>query len=155
MTFFQYLCSAVPLLRTAKVGNTTHKNKNMRQIKVTPEEREKLQVRFNAGANYITQVLSFSKHGPTAERIRRAALQMGGRYVDPEFAPNCRTEYLGGKIIQTFGANVVLTIDVKTGDIKLSQDAKLLESVESASMVVWNSMAIKAQDMAEKAMVSR
>lgn len=127
----------------------------MRQIKVTPEEREKLQERFNAGANYITQVLSFSKHGPTAEKIRRAALQMGGRYVDPEFAPNCRTEYINGYIIQKFGANVVLTIDVKNGDASISKGEVLLDYVADGTMVVWNSMAIKAQGIAESAMVAK
>ena len=127
----------------------------MRQIKITPEERERLQVRFHSGANYINQVLSFSKHGPTAEKIRRAALQMGGRYVDPEFAPNCRTEYINGYIIQKFGANVVLTIDVKNGDVSISKGEVLLDYVADGTMVVWNSMAIKAQGIAESAMVAK
>ena len=127
----------------------------MRQIKVTPEEREQLQERFHAGANYINQVLSYSKNGPTAERIRRAALQMGGRYVDPDFSPNCRTVYMWGAIIQSFGARVVLFIDIKKGEASLMKDGKVLEVVHNATMVEWNSMAIKAQGIAESAMVTK
>lgn len=127
----------------------------MRQIKVTPEERNRLQERFNAGRNYILQVLSFSKNGPTAEKIRRAALQMGGRYVDPDFAPNCRTQYLGGRIIQTFADQVVLEIDQKTGDIKLTHHGEVVEQLEKESMAMWNAMAQKAQSLAETAMVAR
>ena len=127
----------------------------MRQIKVTVEERKKLQERFHARENYILQVLAFTKHGPTAERIRRAALQMGGRYVDPDFAPNCRTQYLGGRIIQTFADQVVLEIDQKTGDIKLNHHGDVVEQLENESMAVWNAMALKAQSLAETAMVAR
>lgn len=127
----------------------------MRQIKVTQEELKKLQDHFQVGKNYLWQVLSFSKNGPTAEKIRRAALQMGGRYVDPDFAPNCRTQYLGGRIIQTFADQVVLEIYLKTGDIKLTHHGDVVEQLEKESMAMWNAMAQKAQSIAETAMVAR
>lgn len=127
----------------------------MRQIKITPKERERLQERFNVGKNYIQQVLSFSKHGPTAERIRLEAIQMGGRYVDPDFAPNCRTEYLGGMIVQTFADQVVLKINRETGDIILEHRGEVVEKRENESMAIWNTMAQKAQGLAESAMVTR
>ena len=155
MTFFQYLCSGSRLPRIAKVVNKTHKNKNMRQIRVTPNERERLQERFKCGKNYVQQVLSFSKNGPTAEKIRRAALELGGRYVDPDFAPNCRTQYLGGRIIQTFADQVVLEIEKETGNIKLTHHGVVVENLEKESMAVWNAMAMKAQMIAENAMVAR
>ena len=127
----------------------------MRQIRITPSERERLQERFNVGKNYVQQVLSFGKNGPTAERIRRAALELGGRYVDPDFAPNCRTQYLGGMIIQTFADQVELQINRETGDIRLTHHGVVVEKLENESMAMWNSMAIKAQIMAENAMVAR
>lgn len=127
----------------------------MRHIKVTPEERKKLEDRFHAKKNYILQVLAFTKNGPTAERIRREALQMGGRYVDPDFAPNCRTQYLGGMIVQTFAEQVVLRINKETGDIVLEQRGVIVEKRENESMAMWNAMAQKAQSLAENAMVAR
>lgn len=132
-----------------------HKNKNMRQIKVTPEENEKLQQLFNVKYNYVRQVLSFVKHGPTAERIRREAIRMGGRYVDPDFSPNCTTQYVGGMIIQTFGDQVVLRIDKNTGDITLEHHGRLIDKREKESMAIWNAMAMKAQALAESSMVAR
>lgn len=127
----------------------------MRQIRITLDERKRIQERFHVGANYVLQVLAFTKHGPTAERIRREALQMGGRYVDPDFAPNCRTEYLGGMIVQTFADQVVLKINMKNGDIVLEHHGEVIEKRENESMVIWNAMAQKAQGLAENAMVSR
>lgn len=127
----------------------------MKQIKITPAEREVLQQRFDVGRNYVQQVLSFSKNGPTAEKIRREALQMGGRYVDPDFVPNCRTQYISGMIIQTFGENVRLEICRENGNITLSKDGKVLDKMENATMAIWNSMAMKASSIAEAAMVSR
>lgn len=127
----------------------------MKQIRVTREEHEKLQQLFKVKYNYVQQVLSFLKHGPTAERIRREALRMGGRYVDPDFAPNCTTQYVGGMIVQTFGDQVVLRIDKQTGDITLEHHGKVVEKREKESMAIWNAMAMKAQTIAESAMVAR
>ena len=127
----------------------------MKQIRITPIERKRLQERFNVGKNYVQQVLAFTKNGPTAERIRRAALEMGGRYVDPNFVPNCRTQYIGGMIYQYFPEQVVLKINKETGDIVLEQHGEVIEKQENASMVMWNSMAMKAQNISENAMVAR
>ena len=122
---------------------------------MTLEEVDRLCERFEAGRNYIWQVLSYTKNGPTAERIRRAALQMGGRYVDPDFAPNCKTTYENGYITQTFSQDVVLRIEVMTGNICIYHNGNAVEKINNATMSVWNSMAMKAQDMAETAMVAR
>ena len=127
----------------------------MKQIKLTITERRALQARFNVGDNYILDVLGYRKDGPTARRIRRAALEMGGRYVDPDFVPNCNTSYVGGFIIQTFADDVVLKIDKNTGDINLSHRGEVIESVQNSSMALWNAMARKAQDIAETSMVAK
>lgn len=125
----------------------------MKQIKITPDERRRLQERFQVGENYVHDVLAFRKNGPTAERIRLAALEMGGRYVDPDFAPNCQTSYMGGFIIQTFGDDVVLRIDRQTGDLTISHHGVVVDREVKASMAVWQSMAFKAQQYALTAMI--
>lgn len=126
----------------------------MKQIRITPSERVELQQRFNVGKNYVLQVLRFKKNGPTAEKIRRAALELGGRYVDPDFSPNCRTQYQGDKIIQTFSEQVVLEINRNTGNITLLQRGEVVEQLKNESMATWNSMAMKAQQLAESVMVA-
>lgn len=125
----------------------------MKQIKVTPNERRRLQERFDVGENYVTQVLSYAKDGPTARRIRLAALEMGGRYVDPDFAPNCQTSYLGGFIIQTFGDDVVLRINRQTGDLTITHHGNVVAREAKASMAVWQSMAFRAQQYALTVMI--
>ncbi len=127
----------------------------MKQIRVTPTERRKLQERFGVKESYILEVLRYRKDGPTAREIRKEALRMGGRYVDPEFAPNCRTQYLGGTIVQTFSDDVVLRIELQNGDVSISHRGNVLEMIRNATMCMWNSMAMKAQEIAETAMVTR
>lgn len=127
----------------------------MKRITLTPKERKQLQERFQIGENYALDVLAYRKNGPTAREIRRAALQMGGRFVDPDFAPNCRTQYVGGDVIQTFADNVILRIEIHSGNLTISHKGIVQESIQNATMSIWNSMAQKAQEMAEAAMVAR
>jgi hypothetical protein len=127
----------------------------MKQIRVTPSERRTLQERFGVKESYVLEVLRYKKDGPTAREIRKEALRMGGRYVDPEFAPNCRTQYLGGTIVQTFSDDVVLRIELKSGDVTISHRGNVIDRVQNATMTMWNSMAIQAQEIAETAMVAR
>lgn len=127
----------------------------MKLIKVTPEERKRLQERFQVGGNYMMDVLAFRKDGPTARKIRLAALQLGGRYVDPDFAPNCRVQYVNGQIIQTFADRVVLTIDRESGNIILTHRGETVDKAERASMSLWTAMALQAQGLAEAAMINK
>ena len=127
----------------------------MKQIKITPDERRRLQERFQVGENYMHDVLAFRKNGPTAERIRLAALEMGGRYVDPEFSPNCRTTYVNGQIIQIFAEGVELRIEIATGNYTVTQNEKLLEKAEGATMNQWQAAAFYAQTVAESAMIAK
>lgn len=150
-----YLCGVIIKPHTAKVGNKTRKNNIMKQIKVTPNERRRLQERFDVGENYVAQVLSFAKDGPTARKIRLAALQLGGRYVDPDFAPNCRVQYVNGQIIQTFADQVVLTIDRESGNIILTHRGEIVDKAENATMNQWQAAAFYAQTVAESAMITK
>ena len=127
----------------------------MKQIKVTITERRALQRRFQVGDNYMMDVLAYRKDGPTARQIRRAALEMGGRYVDPEFSPNCRISYANGKIVQTFHEGVTLEIDMKTGSCTVAQNGKQLENIENATMNQWMAAAFYAQTVAECAMIAK
>ena len=114
----------------------------MKQIKVTQDELKRLQESFGVGRNYLWQVLSFAKHGPTAQKIRRAAIQMGGRYVDPEFVPTCTTEFKDGQIRHTFATGVVLSVDWKTGLAVITEGDKVVWKGENL-----NFLAQKAQQI--------
>ena len=150
-----YICSVVFFLHVAKVRYKTHKNKNMKKIKVTPEERKWLQERFQVGGNYMMDVLAFRKDGPTARKIRRAALEMGGRYVDPKFSPNCRITYQNGFIIQTFNEGIVLRIELSTGNYIISKRDEVIDKGENATMNQWMAAAFYAQTVAESEMIAK
>ena len=75
--------------------------------------------------------------------------------MDPDFVPNCRTQYVGGMILQYFPEQVVLKINKETGDIVLEQRGVVIDKQENASMNMWSFMANKAQLIAENAMVAR
>ena len=127
----------------------------MKRITITPEERKGLQERFHVGGNYMMDVLAFRKDGPTARKIRLAALQLGGRYVDPDFAPNCRVQYVNGQIIQTFADQVVLTIDRESGNIILTHRGETVDKAENATMNQWQAAAFYAQTLAENSMITK
>jgi len=127
----------------------------MKQIKVTPNERRRLQKRFAVGENYMLDVLSYRKDGPTARKIRMAALEMGGRYVDPQFSPNCRISYLNGEIIQTFNEGIVLRIELSTGNYTISKRGEVIDKGENATMNQWMAAAVYAQTVAECAMIAK
>ena len=127
----------------------------MRQIKVTKELHEQLQRLYKVKYCYVQQVLTYRRNGGLAEKIRRTAIRLGGRYMDPDFVPTCTTQYVDGMIIQRFGEQVILRIAKATGNITLEHQGKVVDKVDNASMDIWNSMAIKAQDIAETAMAAR
>ena len=127
----------------------------MKQIKVTITERRALQRRFQVGDNYMMDVLAYRKDGPTARQIRRAALEMGGRYVDPQFSPNCRTTYQNGFIIQTFNEGIVLRIELSTGNYTISKRDEVIDKGENATMNQWMAAASYAQTVAESAMIAK
>ena len=49
----------------------------------------------------------------------------------------------------------IIEIEKETGNIKLTHHGVVVENLEKESMAVWNAMAMKAQLMAENAMVAR
>ena len=103
----------------------------------------------------MLDVLSYRKDGPTARQIRRAALEMGGRYVDPDFAPNCRTTYQNGFIIQTFNEGIVLRIELSTGNYTISKRDEVIDKGENATMNIWQAAAFYAQTLAESSMIAK
>lgn len=87
-----------------------------RHIRLTPEARKQLALDLGVSDSYIYDAVYYRRNGKMAKKIREAAIALGGRYVDPEFIPNCTTEFTpGGLIRHTFSTGVVLTIARKTG----------------------------------------
>lgn len=126
-----------------------------RQIRITPQNRRELEKRFGVSDTYVYSSLDFTENGSTAKAIREAAIAMGGRYIDPDFVPTCRTEYLEGQIRQIFAAGVVLTIDRKTGMATITVGDDVVRKVDEAvRMSSWNILAQEAQQLAIQRVVN-
>lgn len=119
-----------------------------KSIKVNTEISRKLLEMFGVSHQYIWNSLNYVKNGPSAIRIRKAALDMGGVYVKKDFIPNCLTSFTPEKVIQEFAGDVVITIDRRTGNLSLTASGEELESIEHVDIDGWSAMAEKAQTMA-------
>jgi len=120
-----------------------------RHIKLTTDARKQLAKDFGVSDSYIYDAIYYRRNGEFAKQLRAAAIGLGGRYVDPEFVPDCRTEYLEGQIRQTFSTGVILTIDRATGKAVITAGDKVVRKVdEPIRMSDWNILARDAQQLA-------
>ena len=120
-----------------------------RHIRLSPEARKKLAEELGVSDSYIYDAIYYRRNGDVAKKIRKAAIALGGRYVDPEFVPECKTEYLEGQIRQTFATGVVLTINRQTGKAVITVNDEVIRRVDSPiRMSQWNLLASEAQHIA-------
>lgn len=125
-----------------------------KSIKIDPENRRKLEETFGVSKQFIWYALNYVKNGPSSERIRQAALDLGGFYVTEKFTPNCRTVFTADEIVQDFGATIILTINRRSGELTISDNGEVVETVEGADLYGWAAMAQKAQEMAIASIVT-
>ena len=88
-----------------------------KHIEVTQEMRGKLLKIFGCSRVWIWKALSYESDTPKCQRIRCAALKMGGRVVDGEdLEPVTEYERAGDVMVQRFGTRVRLLVDMSEGD---------------------------------------
>lgn len=119
-----------------------------KSIKIDPESRKKLEETFGVTQQFVWYALNYVKNGPSSERIRQAALDLGGIYVTERYVPNCRTVFTADEIVQDYGATVILIVNRRSGDLSISEDGEVVETVKGADLYGWAAMAEKAQEMA-------
>lgn len=141
---------------SAKVNRNTLKNKDMlKSIKVSPATRRVLEKTYGVSHQYIWYALNYVKNGPSAERIRKAALDLGGVFTSSDFTPNCRVSHADNKIVQDFGGDVILTINRKTGELSVSDNGNTVASMYDVNIDGWAAMAKMAQKIAYSRIVSK
>lgn len=126
-----------------------------RHIQLTAHARKKLSEELGVSDSYIYDAIYYRRNGEVAKRIRERAIELGGRYMDPEFVPDCRTEYLEGQIRQTFSNGVVLTIDSETGMAVITIGDEVIRRVDSpVHMSQWNLLTQEAQHIAAQRVIT-
>lgn len=126
-----------------------------RHIQLTAHARKKLAGLLGVSDSYIYDAIYYRRNGDFAKRIRETAIALGGRYVDPEFAPVCQTEYLEGQIRHTFASGVVMTVDMKTCAAVITVNDEVVRRQDATNhMPDLNVLALEAQNMAVQRVIS-
>lgn len=126
-----------------------------RHIQLTAHARKKLAEELGVSDSYIYDAIYYRRNGEVAKMIRNRAIALGGRYMEPEFVPDCRTEYLDGQIRQTFATDVVLTIDRETGKAVITIEDEVIRRVDiPVRMSQWDLLTQEAQRIAAQRVIS-
>lgn len=116
-------------------------------ITISPEIRKHLVEKYKISDVSIWKALCFITKNKRSQEIRQDALAMGGRYLEEDFVPNCRTEHRDGTIIQTFAGGVQVSIDA--GSTKIIVDESIVESFKDGTIESWGNVLAKAQEISQ------
>lgn len=117
-------------------------------ITVTPEMRDALVKKYKVSKTSIWKALAFITRNKRSEQIRNDALGMGGRYVEEDFIPNCRTEHQNGSIIQTFAGGVQVVTD--TDSTRILVGGNIVDKYKDVTVESWGNVLARAQEISQK-----
>ena len=102
-----------------------------KQILADKETKAFLRKSFGCSIQYVWQSLNFVKNGETARRIRKLALERGGRLAGGG-VPECLTSHEegAGTMTQVFSPRVRLVVDKRTGEVGVFVDGSLRDRRE-------------------------
>lgn len=84
---------------------------NMRKfIRVKPETRDQIMAKYGVTRQTVWESLNFVRRCDRADKIRKDALAMGGRYFEEDFIPDCSFQRTTNGWIQRFATGVVVTV---------------------------------------------
>ena len=120
-------------------------------ISISTETRRALMKKYNVTSRTIWEACSFITRNKRGNNIRRDAMDMGGRYIEENFIPNCRTEFLGsGGIRQIFPARVEVLLE--GGTAVIAKNDKEQERYENVTLDGWGNILERAQSLSETGM---
>lgn len=107
------------------------------KIEVAKEVREKIAKTFGVSDTMVSYALTYNKargDSPLAKRIRKMAMENGGRRM--AYWPECETIHneVNGTMVQTFPNGAKLTIDKHTGDAEVEYDGKVMKRDKDISV---------------------
>ena len=117
-------------------------------ITISPETRKLLIEKYKISDVSIWKALCFITKNKRSQEIRQDALAMGGRYLEEDFVPNCRTEHRDGTIIQTFAGEVQVIIE--GGITRILVGGTVVEKYKDVTIESWGNVLAKAQEISQK-----
>lgn len=148
---YPYLCSCI---NHRKGEKNTQKKQMKKSIKVKPALEKRLEDVYEVSQQFVSYALSFQRHGAIAAAIRRAALQLGGVYVEEGFVPTCSIERTKDGFRQIFADEVVLTVNMKDSSAELTHRGALVHSAINVTLDDWTILAMKAQELGQEGRLS-
>lgn len=121
---------------------------------------KKARIRRALGVSRVTlwSALTFQTQSALAEKIRRMALQDGGRVISEVdvtngFMPNCETDFEHDadgvrRIIQTFSNGVRVEFDNATCMADISRNGRSVKTFSDIKIRDWGNIVFEAQSLA-------
>lgn len=122
---------------------------------------KKARIRRALGVSRVTlwSALTFQTQSALAEKIRRMALQDGGRVmsevdVTNGFMPNCETDFEHDacgvrRIIQTFSNGVRVEFDNATSTADISRNGCSVKTFSDVKICDWGNIVFEAQSLTD------
>ena len=119
-------------------------------ISVKPEVIGSLAEKYGITRRAVWMALSFLTKNERGNNIRKDAIASGGRYIEEDFIPNCRTEFLADGMHQRFAAGVeVVTRD---NTMSLIVPGREVEDYTDVDLRSWGNILKRAQFISEERM---
>jgi hypothetical protein len=125
-----------------------------KSIKVKPALTGRLADVYDVTPQFVFYALNFARNGEKAEAIRRAALQLGGAYIQEGFVPTCSIEKTKEGFRQVFADDVVLTVNMKDSTAELTHRGEIVHSAINVTLDDWTILAMKAQQLGQDGRLS-
>ena len=119
-----------------------------RYIRVSPETRDQIMRKYGVTRQTVWEALSYISRGKRPDAIRKDALEMGGRYYEEDFMPQCSFHRTEDGWIQKFASGVLVT--VAGGDVVISKGRKMVAEFEGVTMDAYSNILAQAQQLAER-----
>lgn len=122
---------------------------------------KKARIRRALGVSRVTlwSALTFQTQSALAEKIRRMALQDGGRVISEVdvtngFMPNCETDFehdASGvrRIIQTFSNGVRVEFDNATSTADINRNGRPVKTFSDVKIRDWGNIVFEAQSLTD------
>lgn len=122
-----------------------------RYISISEAARKVLVQKYKVNRRTIWEACSFITRNKRGDSIRRDAIALGGRYIEEDFMPNCRTEFLSDGMHQRFATGVEVVMSGNGMTILVpGQEPEHFHDVDLRS---WGNVLERAQLIAEKRML--
>lgn len=131
----------------------------MRYIELATSKKARICRDLGVSRVTLWSALTFQTQSALAEKIRRMALQDGGRVISEVdvtsgFTPNCETEFIHGNdgvrcIIQTFSNGVQVEFDNEISTARISRYGRSVKRFSDVKMQDWGNIVFEAQSLAD------